>query len=433
MAMTLSELRALAGLDQSSMSRQYDIQLTESMLNPGHMINETYYGKKPIKEIEEIMCRIEKKIRLNERVIIHNEPENKQLVDAVIKTFGFDHVQIYWSRDPGVTPFTVPTKRVMTKNNRSMAYGSFTKRVYDADHTMSVFVEMSNMLVTECHMTGPEMTAVLLHELGHNFDFTPYALIWEWTSIFIIILDFIVTYGLTMLYVSSAAGIVSTVVDTRQLQIILTNLDETIATAIPPLNALIYNIRAGTEIVRKAIELIFAPIGLALSVPRFILFTPIRYSFNFFLRKSETYADSMAALYGYGPEQASALDKLTAGMTTYTNAPSGMFKIFNNMMLAYQEIGMLTLGGHGSNQQRARRMLDALRREAMSSDLDPVNKKNVMAEVARMEEAYEKITRLDDDENRMLTRLVRGLVKQWYDGTAPRLMNIVDPEHTYVK
>lgn len=435
---SIRELRAVA-LGEAAFS-DFDYPngtlLTEAAIREMFSLNEAYYGKATLKEIDEIMCRIERKIAENPLVDIYREPEGDQLNEAIVKAFGFKSCHVYWMRDPNmgnIGPCTLPAARVMDARNKGMKYGSFNNGVYDKDHVMTVFVQMDNALVTECHLTGAEMTAALVHELGHNFDFTPFALINRWFDVVTTIINGILTGRIDQAAINLLTAAAIRTPAGRKIYMEVMNLSDTIGKIIPPIGVVMYGLQVAISVVNKILNMILVPVIGAVQIPRVLFGMPFSYVANFFRRKSETYADSMAAVYGYGPEQVSALEKLTVGMSTLNNAPRGLFVIFDNITLAYQEIMALAIGGHGSNQQRALRMLDNLKREVNSSELDSASKKACQEEIARLEDTYQKMIGMDDDNRRLLTKMVRGLMDQWYAGTAPNLLPIMSPEYTYVK
>lgn len=411
-------------------------RLDEATVRGWFALDEAYFGRDQLKEVESIMCRIEKKISDNAMVDVCAEPEGKQLDEALKKAFGFRSVHVYWMRDPnmgGIGPCTLPSARVMNNTNKNLKYGTFKSGFYDKDHVMSVFIQMDNALVTECHLTGAEMTAVLVHEIGHNFDFTPFALINMWFEVVNIIVNGILSGKIMDAAAQLAVGAAVRTGVGRKIYMEVMNLTDTIGKMIPPLGYVMYGLQVVKGSINKIITMVLAPVAMTIQIPKALMFMPIYYLTNFFRRKSETYADSMAAVYGYGPEQVSALDKLGFGMLTFTNAPRGVFTVFDNIVMVYQELMTLAMGGHGTTQQRALRMIDALKREVENPALDAATKKACKEEIARLEDMYKKITSMNDDERMMLTKLVRVIMDQWYAETAPNLMPILSPEYTYAK
>lgn len=408
--------------------------LSEEAIRACFILDEAYYGRDQLKEVEVVMCKIERKIAANPLVDVCREPEGKELDEALKKAFGFKSVHVYWMRDPNMDktgPCTVPAARVMNYKNQNLKYGSFKNGFYDKDHNMVVFIQMDNALVTEAHLTGAEMTAVVVHEIGHNFDFTPFALIKTWIDAINVILDGITTGKINKAAMTLLKSAVVRSDVGRRIYMEIMNLSDTIGKIIPPLGTVMYYLQLVKGSVEKVLNMILTPVAAVMFLPRALMFMSLNYIRNFFLRKSETYADSLAAAYGYGPEQVSALDKMSFGILTLNNAPRGIFTIFDNMVMAHQEIMTLARGGHGSTQQRALRMIDSLKREIENPALDAATKKECRAELARLEDMYDKITNMNEDDRMILTNIVRGIMDQWYAGTSPNLLPILWPEYTY--
>ena len=400
-------------------------------------LNEAYQGREQVRPIAEVMKKIERAIVAVPYVDIGRDPLGAELDNALIKVFGFKSAHVWWNTDPEEGPCTITATRIMRDDTQHLAYGSFKNGFYDSKHTMTVFIQMTNNLVTEAHCTPDEMTAILLHEIGHNFDYTPFALMGTWYDVIAALISAISTLDPKVI-ISTVTSIPFMVVlritpEFRRIYMDLMDLNGLITSAIPSIKKLWYGLDVITTMVHKIMGYIMTPINATLSIPNWLFFAPVRYMINFFLRKSETYADSLAATYGYGPEVATGLDKTMMGTMTFNNAPRGVFTIFDNILMLYQELFTLAYGGHGSTQQRTLRMIDSLKRDLNDPRLDAATRKACKTELARLEKTYKEIISLDYDHKFILTNIVRQLVNQWYAGTTPDLMHIVLPEYTYAK
>ncbi|MCM1295043.1 MAG: hypothetical protein NC311_05830 [Muribaculaceae bacterium] len=434
MVYKMTELRAVA-LGEAALSDFNDRSaiLDEAAIRECFIMDEAYFGRNNVKQIEDIMNRIEAKIKADPMVDLDDSTESKELDAALVKIFGFKSAHVYWERTPSSNPCTLPSARAFGVTNDALRYPKSKTGMYDNTHTMVVFVQMDTGLVSNCHCTGAEMTAVLLHEIGHNFDYTPFALLRTWFDIINILLDSLRTGRLDQAVVMIATRSLLTGTDAgRQLYMELMNIVDKIGKALPPIGYVVYGLNAVKAAVNKLINMILIPVMMPARIPIYLMTMPLSYLNNFFLRKSESYADSFATAYGYGPEVITGLEKIMRGSLTFSNAPRGLFAIFDNFTMLYQEIVTLAHGGHGTQQQRARKMIDALRRDLKDPHIDAATRKACEKELDRIEATYNGIIYLQDDAGMFLTKALRMLMDQWYKGTAPNLMPIMDPENTYV-
>lgn len=401
-------------------------------------LSEVYQGKDQVKTIEALMTKIVAILHQNKFADINNTPEGKALDAELCKVFGFRTAHIMWIRDPAMMnftgPCTLPGSRCMTPLVEHLKQGSFRNGFYDSKHVLEVIVLMPTAIVTAGDMTGPELTAILLHELGHNFDYTPFNVLYSYIGIIWEVLYLLANFnpkaaldvGVDMVLAHSGAA--------RRIYMEWCNLPDTIGKILPPIGVVLYGVGAARVGIMKLLNYLLIPAAYAIAVPTYLFRMPFSWLSNFFLRKRETYADSMAAVYGYGTEQISALEKLGTTFSVFNGKePAGILAIPDNLVLGYNELITLAMGGHGTTQQRALRMIDSLKHDLKDPNLDAKTRKHVTAEIKQMESMYNRIVYLDADDRRMLTRVIRQIVDQWYASTTPDVMNIVMPEKTYAK
>jgi len=438
MDMTIEQLRAVARGTATLTEDTHEIVLTEQFLKD-LFLNEAYQGREHVRPIADAMKKIERRILRDPWVDICRTPEGKALDAAICKVFGFKSAHVYWPRSLTALdedgPMTIPAARVLSKSNEHLRYGSFKNGFYDSKHNMIVYIQMANALVTRAHCTADEMTAILIHEIGHNFDFSPYTVEGFWVDAIVDIvscLEKLDPLGAAFSGLDTASTVLDKDGTLRRIEMEIHNIKDTIGRMVPPIGVVLGGVGAAKTAWHKLIQYILVPGGLFTSMPMRFLFMPFNYTVNLFMRKGEMYADSMCAIYGYGPEQATALDKLTSAMSTF-NTDLGVFAILDNYMLVFQEFYALTSGEHGSNQQRALRMMDSLKRELKDPNIDPATRKACMAELERLETTYKKVILMPDGLRYKLTQVVRTVVDAWYRNYSPDLMKVLGPEYTYAK
>src|SRR5699024_1906219 len=133
-------------------------------------LDEAYYGSNKVSKIQSAMDKIYLKLKHEPNANIQKSDENRELQKAIQDVFGFQSVRIYWSNRPhvGLGPYTMPGAKILHTGTDSLLKVGSTGH-YDKMHELRVYIQMDNMLVNQCDMNAQEMTAILLHEIGHNF------------------------------------------------------------------------------------------------------------------------------------------------------------------------------------------------------------------------------------------------------------------------
>ena len=147
-------------------------------------MNEVYLGGSAVAGIQSVMDQIVQVLTDDPSTIMARNPLTKKLEDEVQKAFGFKKVVIEWLSTGGVTCLEVSmvvgnygTEKFSHMKDPSFKQGNHSKGFYDKDHKGRVYIFMDTGLVTEYGCTSREMMALLLHEIGHSFDYTPARLI----------------------------------------------------------------------------------------------------------------------------------------------------------------------------------------------------------------------------------------------------------------
>jgi hypothetical protein len=141
----------------------------------------------------------------------------------------------------------------------------------------------------------------------------------------------------------------------------------------------------------------------------------------------EKFSDSMAADYGYGVDLAKALDKLTNPSETIQS---------DNWIYDLAEVPLYiiihAIDEHPGNQNRIRTMLDRLRRSMNDPDLDPKLKKQLKGQIDEYEEYYKKYVNIEGDERKrkVFTWLSRVGIEKMFNGKMDirELLYAIDPK-----
>ena len=151
------------------------------------LLDEAFIGRKPIRDIQSAMDKLYARCVNNSGFIARGSSEANALDDAFTRTFGFRDFSIYW-RAPDLAHaniFTIPQMRVLHLGpGGGPVQGQNSNGFYDSNHSMCVAISTEQAIFTEAGVTSEEMVAILLHEIGHNFDYTFFSIMRNFIVLF---------------------------------------------------------------------------------------------------------------------------------------------------------------------------------------------------------------------------------------------------------
>lgn len=251
---------------------------------------EEYYGTTPnlekgVKALE-VICRKINGSSYTEaiRLDITNSKENKILIECFKKEFGFRTMNLFWDNGAVPNAFTVTGGLILDPNPGDLPYGQSRQKskYYDNQHRYDCYVVVIMELVRKLQLTARETMAIILHEIGHNFDHL-------WISTFVNLLSIISTTGIS------------------ELRKLLYKY------GVIPINAAIQDAspilkRALTLINDLSFEIDFLPFNINELIQ--IALNPIGAIFGLAMTPKEYFADSMAKNYGFGADFATGTAKM---------------------------------------------------------------------------------------------------------------------------
>ena len=345
-------------------------------------VNETYFGKS--KELELIEKSFDKAIQSKDKI----DASSLGIVAKQLqKKFGFDNVSIGIDKTPGLNAYTYIDIADIKKMKIKTSEG------YKAlpGNTCSILVVFSPAMLSGV-LSGKELTAITLHEIGHQFA------------------------SKRILNSSSLRYMASYIRG-------LSELDKIIRIASQETNSIADMFMMIRRVISKLTEdAVFAIkyVINTLILLKYILKTPtlkdtynligdstksnriMNYINNFDKVKKpirvhdleEEMADSFATIYGYGPELASALTKIEASdideeFDPYDNS-------FYNLYIyipIYTLLSYICTSDSGIAIQTSRRVyaqLLTLRKEMNDINTDAKTKKRILADIDELEKVYGK-------------------------------------------
>lgn len=398
---------------------------TAEQFNAMFPLDEAYFGREKVAPIQAAMEEIREYAIHNPMKPVQNTKMARDLESAVEEVFGVRKAHIYWSNGfnmAGSGPCTYPSSRILNPEAHVAQYGQNSKGFYDTDHRMELFIEMDQVMFTGAKMTAAEAVAVLLHETGHNFDFSPWTIVNIWYCYFMMIIN-IINYGAqgnTMgVYKQAKELLLSPLKMTtpgRYIRTFLAHWVDMAMNIIPPIGTVVriigMTIGDASKFIAGLIGITMFPFALGMN----LILAPYMYLITLPSRKRETFADTFCASYGYASEQLSALNKLM-GYMAHGNWKFGPFsKLVYDLTQARQAMLQDCGSSHGSNQRRAMLMLDKLDKDAKDPSLSPEARKAVEAEVRRMRSTYNDYINARLDKKEQITSTYLQMANSWYNG-----------------
>lgn len=345
-------------------------------------VNETYFGKS--KELEIIEKSFDKAIQSKDKI---DAASLGAVAKQLQKKFGFDNVSIGIDKSPGLNAYTYIDIADIKKMKIKTSEG------YKAlpGNTCSILVVFSPAMLTGV-LSGKELTAITLHEIGHQFASKR---ILNSSS-----LRYMASYirGLSELdkIIRIASQETNSIADMfMMIRRVISKLTEDAVFAIKyVINTLILL----KDILKTpTLKDTYNLIGDSTKFNRIM-----NYIKNFDKVKKpmrvhdmeEEMADSFATIYGYGPELASALTKIEASdiddeFDPYDNS-------FYNLYIyipIYTLLSYICTSDSGIAIQTSRRVyaqLLTLRKEMNDINTDAKTKKRILADIDELEKVYGK-------------------------------------------
>ena len=345
-------------------------------------VNETYFGKS--KELEAIEKSFDKAIQSKDKI---DASSLGVVAKQLQKKFGFDNVSIGIDKSPGLNAYTYIDIADIKKMKIKTSEG------YKAlpGNTCSILVVFSPAMLSGV-LSGKELTAITLHEIGHQFASKR---ILNSSS-----LRYMASYirGLSELdkIIRIASQETNSIADMfMMIRRVISKLTEDAVFAIKyVINTLILL----KDILKTpTLKDTYNLIGDSTKFSRIM-----NYINNFDKVKKpirvhdleEEMADSFATIYGYGPELASALTKIEASdiddeFDPYDNS-------FYNLYIyipIYTLLSYICTSDSSIAIQTSRRVyaqLLTLRKEMNDINTDAKTKKRILADIDELEKVYGK-------------------------------------------
>ena len=377
---------------------------------------EAYYGKLPeFEEIEMLFDSIIKRARADGYDSNPNKyAETKKIEKIFAKVFGLKKMVLYWIPSNVKKAYTVTIQSILLFGESKDYIEKRTDRGFYDTSGRSVFTvyAYTGLLQKDINLSAHELTAILLHEFGHNFDYSKYHMI-------SFLLD--VMIDPTFIYTVNAN---KTIEDHNKIK------DEYLKNTKKYWNKIYASkperkrkdreykramekaLRTGMfqKTIRFIASTLTLPFILVISLPVQLL--------SLDGKKGELFADSFATAYGYGSDLISGLEK--PGNTTIPIKHTKALDILRDLNSCMDEIFNGILEIHGSNQERCRATIKKLEADIKSGDYPPELKEELYLELDKIKEKYRQMMSISPEDTDKIQKVWRKICNIIFRG-APNI------------
>ena len=447
------------------------------MLIPDYTpVKEAYFGKtKNLMEVERLVAVIIKKFtvpfkdigkRRIDAVKVNKSKENQKIEALLCKEFGFKEMVLHWDGNAEVNAYTV-THGILKLTDGSepvLPIKNSDGTYYDSKHAYICVVNFYAGMI-DIGLTPEEVTATILHEIGHNFVCTPvvnvvsmvewamlpvniYCAVKELNNIkqsatgaysvikndvlkqhpaifkMLFTYEFLATlisiFNFKEYYDLIVTGFYKVFINYKAPDYVKEWFSEFDKMLVDNKNKIIAEWDAYVDEVKKSKEFYKKnPDYLAWSnaVVTLLDFTATLLGTNIIIAQkvmslqsgysNEVFADSFASAYGYGAATVSLQRKLSYyTLNTTALNKRNSYNVYNQYILIMTRLMVTFLDEHPMNQTRMSKQIEKLRADLNSDDVDPRVRKELLKDLERSEKIYNEYVNKIPPEYKHLTAIV---------------------------
>lgn len=359
------------------------------LTNNVSILKEAYFGSsKYLKEAEEHIARlIEIAKKSNSKFKLSECPANKKLESALAKQFGVESVNIHWMRSPSANAYTRPYMTQFSGISEYINKKNYNSTKVFRNSSKKIFLSSTDTILTGVGFTPEEILAVILHEIGHNFDTTTLRMFqgipFFWASTIISNLGHI-----TDMVTDSIIRQFSILLDPVMDLFHLFTKEMGFFSPITRIINFIKNLPSLKSL--KMIEYVPDYFQIATNIINF----GAAYG-------SERFADSFATSYGYGPQLSNALMKLDSFYkeNTFIGEIVNEIPVVNcvySFAVVFDDIITSMKSVHPQTGTRIKISLNKLKRDLADPSIDAGMKKAIGKDIDALEKLYDDYLEVRD-------------------------------------
>jgi hypothetical protein len=375
-------------------------------MDRGHLYLEAYYGKLPeFTKLEKYADALITRVRKDQyRSNPNLWEENKKIEKTFAKIFGLKKMILYWiPADASPDAYTITLYDFMMFGE-SKDYLKKTDKGYYDTSGKSVFTVFcsTGFLSEEIGLTPSEFVACILHEFGHNFDFSKYHMI--------TFMNDAIIYGSDMINTVKANDSIEFMNDEKELYVNdlkkETNKEFSHPTKRKNKAKEYYkeleswlNSFSFIRMARHLVYVLTTPVHIIFSIPtQFKLLEG---------KKAELFADSFSTAYGYGPDLMRGLEKLSTDHVKMKN--TAPLNVLRDLERCADEIYFSLKDEHGTHLERCKNAIITLEKDIKKKDYPPELEESLYNELNNLKQQYYEMTHFSEDEKYKVTKLWRKI------------------------
>lgn len=348
------------------------------MIFDSNIILESYHGQTTnIKKAQLAVDKIHKKILDGMKTgKLEFEKENKELEKSLCKEFNTRKIHITWITDGDLNAYTMKTRNYSTERWRIKNKDKnipFITSISSAPNKLSpigdIFIFINTGLISVLEFTPREIMGVILHEMGHQINMTPYKAAEE--TYFTIS-----TLGANLVITPLIGNAYATM--TSLMHNTLQKYFPQVANVYHQVGSFLNNYTVSKTSI----------IQVAKNIPKMIMKGPMAF-LNY---GEERMADAIVSDYGYAPELITSHQKFETMYGKDINKVINSIPVVNAVYSANRLLIHLLctiVDEHPNSQTRVTQSIKRLERDLQDPNLPPQLKKELTKDLNRAKKVYE--------------------------------------------
>lgn len=342
------------------------------------------------------------KIKAAYKMNINKDPRIAKVAKLLEKEFNFAKMDLVIYSVKEANAFTFVRSKFSRKSLANMPElpTKHGKRFIDKNKQYVAFIAVYSQLFAI--MTGSEIMAIILHEIGHNFEMAEKA----WFA------DYV---GQAITEETEAMA--------KEHDTAIDNVTDSIKNQINAINDHAEQ-NAGSwsdRLLDKIMQVFkYIPIGSLINLCVLPLIAPFSWLASKFKKEDwegiggEVYADSFATVYGFGPEFISGMAKFEDAETLSSGGSKKLIGTVNYLLTTFPMILAYHIDVHPENQARFKRQLIDLQKLANDPNTPPATKKLVQRDYEIAKKMYDQYI---DGNGSKVRRFVRQVQDKYFKGS----------------
>lgn len=380
--------------------------LFKDVLTESTMINEVYFGKTPeiLKaetQLDVLRNKYMKKYVFNPR--INSDPDLLKFDRIMEDCFGFGCFTLHIHNEPTANAFTMPIDfRYDYVNDDKNLIVNTSSFKFNKDADYACILGVYSGLIFNPDFTTPEVMAIILHEIGHNFNSIlnkPNGVLLSVYNVTICIIYMLSGSPMLLAHIAKNSNSYRTFMDKTGKQLRQNN--NIMVVLYDYIIQLLNILKSGVKNLSDLFNILTMGNVTGPLVVYNGLITMLKDPAKIFKKKmqynSEESADNFVTIYGYSSELITALRKIESAEG---ESSSFVMKNFNKIpvisqLFHFSELPYVILFGffdeHPNSVNRAKDQVNMLNAELQKQDLDPKMKKYIQSDVNACNEALDTL------------------------------------------